>query len=165
MLKAEIDKIRSEASLQGYLGGSVDKVCALAKAKIEQEHLEKSKALRADNASHQTQLDRLQNRSARTREHLTATLTKKNLNAPFEWMLSRGQLTFLTRKTRKIEKVLGRTTDEFEQLREWTSTRLTELESEIQLAYELGQSFRELTGGIIGSNNNLILREEAYDEI
>lgn len=165
MLKTEIDRIRSEAAMQGWLGGSVDKIYALAKAKMEQKHLEKSKALRADIASRQTQLGRLQNRSASAREHLTALLAEKNLNAPFEWMLGRGQLAFLTRKTRKLEKLLGRATDELEQLREWSASRIAELESEVQLAYEQGQSFRELTGGIIGSNNNLILREEAYDEI
>ncbi len=165
MFDGNMDKIRSEAAMSGWARGSADKVYALAKAKIEQEHLEKSRELRANIASLETRLDRLRDRSAITREHLTVLLAEKNLSSPFEWMLGRAQLAYISPKIRKIEIVLGRATDELEQVREWTSSRLTELESEVYLAYERGQSFRELTGGVVGANKNLFISEEAYDEI
>lgn len=161
----KINNPMSDATLQGWLGRPVDKVLALAKAKIEQDYLEKSRALTVEVVAIEAQLDRLQDRSAAMREHLAVLLMGNNLAAPFEWILGRGQLAYLTRKMRKIEEDLGWATGELEQLREWTSSRIAEMVSEIQLAYEQGQSLRELSGGIIRSKMNRFIRGETYDEI
>ena len=149
----------------GWLERPVDQVLALVKAKIEQEYLENSRALTVEVAALESQLDRLQDRSAAMREHLAVLVTERNLAAPFEWILGRVQLAYLARNMGKIEETLGMASGELEQLREWTSSRIAEMEAEIQLAYEQGQSLRELSGGIVRSKMNRFIRGETYDEI
>ena len=165
MANANLNKIKSEANLQGWLGNSMDKVLAMSKTLVEQEYSEKFNALRLDIASYKTRLIRLQNRSAISREYLAALMAKKYLSAPFEWMIGKIRLAYLARSIRRIEKMKSRATDELEQLRERSSSRIAELQSEIQLAYQQGQSYHELSGGTISDGNIRNITKEAWDEI
>jgi len=165
MLDDSMDKIRSDAALMGWLDRSADAVLNRARAAVDTDYLERSRALSVEVAALESQLDRLQARSAAMRKHLAVLVTEKNLAAPFEWILGRVQLAYLARNMGKIEETLGKATGELEQLREWSTARIAEMEAEIQLAYEQGQSLRELSGGIVRSKKNRFIRGETYDEI
>lgn len=165
MVVGNMNQIKGEAAMMGWLERPVDQVLALTKTKIEQKYMENSRALSVEVAALKAQLDWLQVRSTAMREHLAVLVTGNNLAAPFEWILGRVQLAYLTRNMRKIEEDLAWATGELEQLREWSSSRIAEMETEIQLAYEQGQSLRELSGGIVRSKMNRFIRGETYDEI
>ena len=140
-----MDKIRSKAALLGWLGRSVDSVVGMAKAKVELAYQERSAALRANVSTLEAQLERLKSMAARKQGRLNILMAERNLSAPFEWMLGKVQLAFLVSRARKLLVPLDRVRDELGQLREQASAKITELEHEIQLAYEQGKSLRELT--------------------
>ncbi len=144
MLDGNMDKIRSEAALLGWLGRSADSVAEMAKAKVELEYLERSAALRAIVSTLEARLDRMRKRSERKRERLNMLMAERSLSAPFEWMLGKMQLAFIVWRTRRLKRALDNARSELGQLREQASARITELENEIRLAYEQGKSLREL---------------------
>lgn len=144
MLDVNMDKIRSESALLGWLGRSVDSVAELVKAKVELEYQERSAALRANVSTLEAQLKRLGNLAERKRERLNMLMAERSLSAPFEWMLGKMQMAFIVWRTRRLEVLFDRARNELGQLREQVSAKITELEREILLAYEQGKSLREL---------------------
>jgi len=148
MLDDSMDKIRSVAALAGFLGGSVDSVMDRARATVELDYLERSRALRAEIASLEARANRLGERDLRIRERLNMLMAERSLSAPFDWILAKVQLAFLARRTKRLEAMLDSAQNDLYLLREWASARTKELESRIQIAYDQGTSLREVTGQI-----------------
>ncbi len=105
MLDDSMDKIRSDAALAGFLGGSVDSVMDRARAAVELDYLERSRALRAEIASLEARANRLSEHDLTIRERLRSLLVERSLSAPFEWMLGRAQLAYLTRNMKKTKRL------------------------------------------------------------
>lgn len=138
----------SETAMAGWRGSSVDPVLETARARVELDYLERSRALRAEIASLEARANRMSEFDLRIRERLNMLMAERNLSAPFDWILAKVQLAFLARRTKRLEAMLDSAQNDLDLLHEWASARTKELESRIQIAYDQGTSLRELTGQI-----------------
>ena len=159
MSAEDINKIKSEAALQGWLGGSVESSLEKARAAVELEYHEESRRLRSIVQALEALSDRLLEREASVLAYIDNISAERSLSAPFDWILAKIQLAMLKRKGRRTEQALADARSNLNRLRERADARLALLVSEARSAYYDGGSLREL----IGQQSKV--GEEEWDEL